>query len=163
MNRLDKKVVLLITAPADPHRAEKAYRKELKDLIKKLHLEDKVILLNEFPLPKGESFPLNFENLKALYAISDFLLLPSIIEGFGLPILEAGISRLPVFCSDIPTLKEVGQDNLHYFSLQDTPATIAERILKTLTATPLSRLFRRVKNDFSWEKILDEHLLPLLQ
>ncbi|NOZ64071.1 MAG: glycosyltransferase family 4 protein, partial [Caldiserica bacterium] len=26
MNRLDKKVVLLITAPADPHRAEKAYR-----------------------------------------------------------------------------------------------------------------------------------------
>lgn len=185
MNQLHKKVLLLITAPSDPHRAEDEYRREIKDLIKKLNIEEKIIFLNEFTLapehlrtqeeeanplleecpdsPEKELFPLNFENLKGLYAISDFLLLPSTIEGFGIPVLEAGISRLPVFCSNLPTLKEVGQDNLYYFSLHDAPETIAERILKTLAENPFSRLFQRVKKDFDWEKILDNYLLPLLQ
>ena len=163
MNNLEKKVILLITAPSDPHQVDNEYRREIKDLISNLKLEDKILLLSEFTLPDGTPISLSFKNLKGLYAISDFLLLPSILEGFGIPILEAGISRLPVFCSDLPTLREVGGRNVYYFAYNDTPQKIAKRILETLENISISRLFRKVKREFEWEKILDSHLLPLLE
>jgi glycosyltransferase involved in cell wall biosynthesis len=36
------------------------------------------------------------------------LLLPSLAEGFGLPVIEALAQRVPVLCSDIPALRESG-------------------------------------------------------
>ncbi len=49
-----------------------------------------------------------------LYRIADALFLPSREEGFGLPVLEAGVSRLPVICADIPALRELAGDDATY-------------------------------------------------
>ena len=46
-------------------------------------------------------------DLAGLYTLSSVFVLPSVIEGFGLPILEAFVNDLPVACSDIPALREV--------------------------------------------------------
>ncbi|MBI2300477.1 MAG: glycosyltransferase, partial [Armatimonadetes bacterium] len=45
--------------------------------------------------------------LADLYALADVVLLPSSTEGFGLPLLEAGLHRVPIVCSDLPALREV--------------------------------------------------------
>lgn len=47
------------------------------------------------------------EDLPALYSASRALVLPSIIEGFGLPVLEALACGTAVFTSDVPALAEV--------------------------------------------------------
>lgn len=38
------------------------------------------------------------------------LLLPSFVEGFGMPVSEALAANVPVICADIPALREVGGD-----------------------------------------------------
>ena len=63
---------------------------------------------------------LNDEELQFCYENSKMLLFPSIVEGFGLPIVESLTNGLPVLASDIPIHREVGKDRIGYFDLQDT-------------------------------------------
>ena len=46
--------------------------------------------------------------LSALYSTATVLCLPSLVEGFGLPIIEAQSHGIPVVASDIPPFREVG-------------------------------------------------------
>ena len=66
-------------------------------------------------------------DLHALYHGAGMLVFPSLSEGFGLPILEAFASGLPVIASDLPALREVaGQDAIWLGS--PTADAIAEAI-----------------------------------
>lgn len=49
-------------------------------------------------------------DLRSLYAGADVFCLPSLHEGFGLPVLEAMAQGTPVVCSDVPALREVAAD-----------------------------------------------------
>jgi glycosyltransferase involved in cell wall biosynthesis len=57
--------------------------------------------------------------------------LPSLAEGFGLPVLEAMTRGTPVACSEIEPLREVAGDAALYFDPRDTDAiaTVLERCL----------------------------------
>lgn len=63
--------------------------------------------------PLGDSITFNGigdVTLNEIYNACDVLLFPSLYEGFGLPIVEAFASGLPVVTSDIPTIREVTCD-----------------------------------------------------
>jgi glycosyltransferase involved in cell wall biosynthesis len=45
-----------------------------------------------------------------MYACAEVFVLPSLIEGFGLPVIEAMLRGTPVACSNIPALAEVAGD-----------------------------------------------------
>jgi glycosyltransferase involved in cell wall biosynthesis len=53
------------------------------------------------------------------YNICDFLVMPSLIEGQGLPILEAFKCKLPVICSDIPPFRELGRGGAVFLDTED--------------------------------------------
>jgi len=53
------------------------------------------------------------------------LAFPTLGEGFGLPVLEAMRRGVPVACSDIPVLREVGGDVARYFPPADAAAAAA--------------------------------------
>jgi alpha-1,2-rhamnosyltransferase len=65
--------------------------------------------------------------LEYCYMKSRCLVLPSFIEGFGLPIVEAKQRGLPVMASDIPVFREVGEGYAAYFDLRESQ-TLAELI-----------------------------------
>jgi glycosyltransferase involved in cell wall biosynthesis len=64
----------------------------------------------------------------ALIAEAHGLIMPSLAEGFGVPIIEALAANTPVLCSDIPVFREVAGDLADYFdpfSIEDICASVA--------------------------------------
>ena len=71
--------------------------------------------------------------LPQVYAGADLMVMPSFIEGFGLPVLEAMACGTPAVCSRSASLPEVAGDAAEYFdpaSAEDLAAVI-ERILSS--------------------------------
>ncbi len=57
--------------------------------------------------------------LKRLIVGARALLLPSFAEGYGMPVAEALALRVPVLCSDLPALRESGQNVPEYLDPLD--------------------------------------------
>jgi glycosyltransferase involved in cell wall biosynthesis len=102
------------------------------------------------------------EMISDFFNLSDALLLPSLEEGFGIPLLEAGLVHRPVFCTDLPPLRSLGENDVHYFSLHDDPAKIAELITHHLSDDSVFRFATRTRQHYTWEKIYQEKIEPLL-
>jgi glycosyltransferase involved in cell wall biosynthesis len=62
------------------------------------------------------------EELLDLYENADSFILPSLFEGFGMPLAEALAAGLPTAASDIAALREVGGDAPTYFNPLDLHA-----------------------------------------
>ena len=153
---------LLVTGPPGPHNPQNlAYFQELRDLRRELKVEQRVIFLAEAG-PGGSPLSLEDVSLPGLFRLADGLLFPSLREGFGIPVLEAGLARLPVFASDIPPVAESGGGHVLVFDPQDDPQAIARRISRKLNRDPGYLLKRRVVERFSWQAIVNKKILPLL-
>jgi glycosyltransferase involved in cell wall biosynthesis len=84
--------------------------------------------------------------LRWLYENCEFLMVPSSLEGFGLPVVEGLFCGSRVVCSDIPAFREIGGDACHYFDLyaESDSSAMVEAICNALAgpARPAKRLDR---------------------
>lgn len=69
-------------------------------------------------------------DLQYAYRNCEAVVMPSIVEGFGLPIVEALWHSAKVLASDIPIHREVGGNRCEYFRLHD-PSSLSDLILKS--------------------------------
>lgn len=154
---------LLLTGAHDPHEKNAArYLKKLLSLAESLQVGRGLLIMANHCFQSGERLSADRVTMRDLYQISDVLFLPSKIEGFGIPLLEAGMIKLPIFCSDIPPFRSIAGENVIYFSLQEKPQQIADRILNTLQEQKVHRHFRNVIRHYVWDQIYEERLKPLL-
>jgi glycosyltransferase involved in cell wall biosynthesis len=164
LHDLGLKARLLITGAHDPHEPKNlTYYHALKNLAAKLGIEDDVLIMAEYAFKNGERLMVDPITIRDLYLISDILFLPSLQEGFGIPLLESGMIRLPIVCSNIPPFLEIGGDDACYFDLAETPESIALKILEFVEKLEPHRMFRKVIRNYVWDNIYHEKLLPLLE
>lgn len=121
---------------------------------KKFHVEDSVKFLDFVP----------DDDLPAFYQHAKFFVLPSLYEGFGLPVLEAMKFGCPVLTSNISSLPEAGGDAAEYCDPTNVD-DITEKMERLLSNAELrSKLskkgYEQIKK-FSWEKAAKETLQVL--
>lgn len=149
---------LLISGPLGPHNpANAAYFERLKTLRDELDLGDAAILLAE----RSSDF-LPDAVIADFYRLADALFFPSREEGFGIPMLEAGLSHLPIFAADIPPLRELGGEHVSWFSPDGDPSQIAGQLATVLQQASTQRMAVQARA-FTWQRIGAELIEPLLQ
>lgn len=103
-------------------------KEAVKKFVAENGMSDQLILLNEKPASKETGFTNSFD-FPAIYQQATALIYPSIFEGFGIPLIEAFYSSLPVISSNASCLPEVAGDAALYFSPGDIE-TLASHMLR---------------------------------
>lgn len=96
------------------------YQQTVKDYIKQQNLENLVIFLSETAAAKNSAAFRSAADFPAIYQQAVCMIYPSIFEGFGIPVLEALWSRLPVITSNVSCLPETGGDAALYVDPYNT-------------------------------------------
>jgi len=102
---------------------------------------------------------LDDELLPAVYAGAEFFVYPSIYEGFGLPVIEAMASGVPVITSNVTSLPEVGGDAAMFVDplcVESIAAGIENMAQSEQLRSELSRQGIARAERFDWQRTADE-------
>ena len=104
--------------------------------------------------------PLPDEDIPSLYRLADVVAMPSLREGFGLVVLEALASGVPVVASRIaPFTEYLAEDDVSWADPSDAGA-IADALrhaLSTRDAQRIARSASRLSGHFSWQASAERH------
>jgi glycosyltransferase involved in cell wall biosynthesis len=122
---------------------------EIYDTITRLELTESVIFTGHAP----------DEHIPGLYANASALVMPSLYEGFGFPILESMAVGTPVVASTSSSLPEVAGDAAILVPPQDVEA-LAEAIEDVVENRTIAEELRRKglirASQFSWERTAEQ-------
>lgn len=98
------------------------YYKQIEEEIQKLQLDSRVLFLQNIP----------YTDLPVIYQLATIFAYPSIYEGFGIPIIEALFSNVPVVAATGSCLEEAGGPYSRYVEPTDhqTLSNVINEILK---------------------------------
>ena len=152
LRRRGHTAMLVVTGTVGPHNA--ANKEYLAELVARAEKVEGVHLLASLGVR------IKYGTVVDLYALADVLVFPSESEGFGIPMLEAGLHRMPIVCSDIPALRETGGDDPLYVPPDASGEVIADAIERALD-TPVMRMRARARAH-AWPRVLRERVLPVI-
>jgi glycosyltransferase involved in cell wall biosynthesis len=132
--RLAPDTVVVLAGHPEP------YELELRKLVHELGLESRVRFV-------GYVSDADLEGVWRAAACAAF---PTLGEGFGLPVIEAMAHAVPLACSDIPVLREIGGELPHYFDPHD-PVDAARAINAALADPEEARLGPAHAARFTWQ------------
>ena len=156
---------LIVTGPPDPHDPKNMkYFQRLMNLREELDVVYQMRFVYESGPSPAEPLIVDMPLVAELLRLSDALFMPSHREGFGMPILEAGLAGLPVFCTDqVPAANEIGGQDVVRFAPDAPPDHVASLIVDWMEKSPIFRLRRRIRRDLTWRGIFQNQILPLLE
>ena len=116
--------------------------KPLFKLVKNLNLEKKVIFTDY----------VSNKDLPGLIQKAKLLILPSYYEGFGIPVVQAMSSNIPVLVSQNSSLKEIVKSYGIYIKSPFKAQQIKQGIIEALSSTTDINAAKNQAKQFSWDK-----------
>ncbi|MDP8214246.1 MAG: glycosyltransferase family 1 protein [Candidatus Euphemobacter frigidus] len=121
------------------------YYQKLVNMLERLNLRGRVVFTGWIPEREKE----------CIYNEARLLVFPSLLEGFGLPILESMRCGLPVACSELPSLAEVAGEAACLFnpySVEDITRTLLDCLSNDDLRRRLIARGRIHAEKFNWEE-----------
>lgn len=125
--------------------------KPLLNQIKQEKLDDVIINVG----------PVQMKHVPSLYKQCDGLLMPTLIESFGLTYIEAMYNELPIFTSDIDFAHDVCKDTAYYFNPLDSDSILG-KITEAFDSTveqnqKILNASNNLKSFLSWNDVLKKY------
>ena len=129
----------------------KKYKEEVQKQIVRQKIGDKIIRLSNLK---------NNYHLQSIYRKASVFIYPSFYEGFGIPVVEALLSKTPVITSNVSSLPEAGGPDTLYIN-PDNAEELAQAIIKVLTDTRqkermINKGYKYAMENFSAEKVSEK-------
>jgi glycosyltransferase involved in cell wall biosynthesis len=131
---LDDGVVILLAGHAEP------YEQQLSALARELGVQSRIRFAGY----------VSDADREGLWRIAACSALPTLGEGFGLPVIEALGHGVPVACSRLAVLREVGGELPHYFDPHD-PSDAARALAAALADSTTARTGPARAAEFTWQ------------
>jgi glycosyltransferase involved in cell wall biosynthesis len=158
-----KNLLLIVKAlkhiPADIHLVaigkSTPYQSEVAKYALEAGVKSRLHILNNIP----------FNNLPAIYQLASLFVYPSFFEGFGIPIIEALSSEIPIIAATGTCLEEAGGADSVYVS-PDDDVELAEKIMEILTDESLKKKMTdagKIYMERFEEKRIAEQLMHIYQ
>lgn len=122
---------------------------ELKELVTKLNLIDRVIFIGKVSNPQ----------LADLYRGATFTVFPSFYEGFGLPIVESFACGTPVITSNVTSMPEIAKDGailINPNSIEEITNSIDLLFNDVDLQKALSQRGVEIAKEYTWENTVDK-------
>ena len=124
----------------------KKYKKKCQKYIQVNNLEKNILFINN----------LSLNEIRAIYAKAEIMIYPSIFEGFGIPILEALFSKVPVITSKDGCFSEAGGPHTSYINPLSSE-DIKNAILKIQSSNEIKN--KMTKNGYAYaQNFTDEKI-----
>jgi len=155
---------LVISGPPDPHDSQNmAYFNALQKQRQTLGLEKEAIFIYQSGLDPDQPYLIDMTVVADLLRAADIVFMPSHREGFGMPVVEAGLAGVPVISTGIPASQEIGQGDVTIFNLDAPPSETAKQVLEVLTHNPVSKMRQKMRLGYTWEAIFRNDIQPLIE
>ena len=152
-------ICYIITGKPSSHRSTVEYYDRLKKKIDDLDLKNNVIFFNDFlnrALMRSE--------IHDLYQIADIVFFLSKSENFGLPLLEAALTKTAILVSDLKVFREVGGEFIKYIDYRAvSPEKAAELVKNFIEQSLRVKLNYRSRSQYDLKTILKEKFIPLIE
>ena len=149
----------IITGNPSKHHSTVEYQDQLKKKINNLNLKDNVVFFNDFlnrALVRSE--------IHDLYQIADMVFFLSKSENFGLPLLEAALTKTAILVSNLKVFREVGGEFIKYVDYRTVSAEKAAELVKNFIEKSLRvKLNYRSRTQYDLKTILQEKFIPLIE
>ena len=104
-------------------------------------------------------------NIQKYYLKADYFIFPSHREGMSNALLQAGLYKLPVICSNVPGNRDLIKDNVNGFLFKpkssDSIYNSMKRVMRTRT-TKLNnmklKLYNKIKYEYNDQKVIKKYL-----
>lgn len=154
---------IILTGPPDPHDTESmAYFRSLLELRRQMGVENEMKFVYEFGPNPDEGLIIDRKTVFELYRVVDALFMPSHKEGFGMPLVEAGILGLPIITTRVPSYSELMDGKALAVPPDMDPTDLAKEILNWLESKPEYHNKVKVRRSLTWKVIFERDILRLL-